>query len=154
VINLNNVGREGHTYYKYIYDHYEYLPNHIIFLQGHPFDHSPNIIGKLHQYMGSDNNDIDFEFISEWVIETNLAGCCHHDGYLPLQQVYQILFDEVKTEMMITFGAGAQFIVSNKQIWKHPREFYLKLVNMLETSISPIEGYVIERFHGLILSSR
>ena len=148
-IMLNNVGREGHTYYKYIYDHYDDLPNHIIFLQGHPFDHSPNIMNQLHHYMGS--NDIDFEFISERVLETNLAGCCHHDG-LPLQQVYETLFDEVKTEMTITFGAGAQFIVSNKQIWKRPREFYLRIVKMLETSVCPIEGYVIERFHGLICS--
>ena len=152
VIALDNVGREGHTYYKYIYDHYEYLPEHIIFLQGNPFDHSPNIIGKLYHYMGSDNNNIDFEFISEWVIETNLAGCGYHSG-LPLQQVYTTLFDEVKTEMSIIFGAGAQFIVSNKQIWKRPREFYLRIVKMLETSVCPIEGYVIERFHRLICSN-
>ena len=47
-ILLENVGREGHTYYKYIYDNYENLPNHVIFLQGYPFDHSPNLINILH----------------------------------------------------------------------------------------------------------
>jgi hypothetical protein len=43
-ILLNNVGREGHTYYKHIYDNYDNLDDYIIFLQGNPFDHSPDII--------------------------------------------------------------------------------------------------------------
>ena len=30
---LNNVGREGHTYYKHIYDNYDNLTDYIIFLQ-------------------------------------------------------------------------------------------------------------------------
>jgi hypothetical protein len=45
---LNNVGREGHTYYKYIYDNYNNLEDYTFFLQGNPlFDHSPNIINNL-----------------------------------------------------------------------------------------------------------
>ncbi|MBH73934.1 MAG: hypothetical protein CMM57_09815 [Rhodospirillaceae bacterium] len=44
---LNNVGREGHTYYKYICDNYEKLPEYTFFLQGYPFDHSGNIICDL-----------------------------------------------------------------------------------------------------------
>ncbi len=48
------------------------------------------------------------------------------------------------------FGAGAQFIVSKKTILKRPRNFYLKIIELLDKNISPIEGYVIERFHKLI----
>ena len=40
---LNNVCREGHTYYKHICDNYDNLADYTIFLQGNPFDHSPNI---------------------------------------------------------------------------------------------------------------
>ena len=54
--------------------------------------------------------------------------------------------------MEFIFGAGAQFIVSKKQILKRPKEFYLKIVEMLQYSINPIEGFVIERFHKLIFS--
>ena len=52
--------------------------------------------------------------------------------------------------MEFTFGAGAQFIVSKNNILKHSKEFYLKIIQMLEKDVNPIEGYVIERFHKLI----
>jgi hypothetical protein len=48
------------------------------------------------------------------------------------------------------FGAGAQMIVSRERIHRHPKSFYERIVTMLETSINPIEGFVIERFWGLI----
>ena len=48
-------------------------------------------------------------------------------------------------------GAGAQFVVSKEYIRSNPKEFYLKLIQLLEYSIDPVEGYVIERFHEIIL---
>ena len=45
--NLANVGREGHTIYNYIYENYGDLDEYIIFLQGNPFDHSPNLIENI-----------------------------------------------------------------------------------------------------------
>ena len=52
--------------------------------------------------------------------------------------------------MEFVFGGGAQFIVSKSNILKKPKSFYLKIVQMLENDINPIEGFVIERFHKLI----
>jgi hypothetical protein len=52
--------------------------------------------------------------------------------------------------MPFIFGAGAQFIVSKKNILKKPKEFYLNIVKILENNINPIEGYVVERFHKII----
>jgi hypothetical protein len=158
-IQLENVGREGHTYYKYIYDNYDKLEDYTIFLQGYPHDHSPNIVENINKYIikyinkyitnGSLN--IGFEFLSEEILECNLSGCNYH-GYLPLVSVYEQIFNERKTEMAFRFGTGAQFIVSKTRILKHPREFYLKIVEMLQHDINPIEGYVLERFHQLIFS--
>jgi len=54
--------------------------------------------------------------------------------------------------MEFKFGAGAQFIVSKNQILKRPKEFYLKIIKLLEYSKNPIEGYVIERFHQFIFN--
>jgi hypothetical protein len=150
-ILLENVGREGHSYYKYIYDNYDQLDDYTIFLQGHPFDHSPNIIENIHKYTNEENLHIGFEFLSERILECNLSGCNYH-GYLPLVRVYEQIFNERKTEMAFSFGTGAQFIVSKIQILKHSREFYLKIVEMLQHDINPIEGYVMERFHTLIFS--
>jgi len=54
--------------------------------------------------------------------------------------------------MEFKFGVGAQFIVSKKKILQRPKEFYLKIVEILENDINPIEGFVIERFHNLIFN--
>ena len=152
-ICLENVGREGYTYYKYIYDNYDNLEDYTVFLQGNPFDHSPNIINNLNAYL---NNifelTIDFEFLSEHIIDCNLSGC-KWDMSLPLRNIYYKLFNERKDFLDFKFGAGAQFIVSKKQILNRPKDFYLKIIKMLEHDNCPMEGFVIERFHPLIFSN-
>ena len=148
-VTLQNVGREGHTYYKYICDNYDNLDNYTIFLQGNPFDHSPNIINNLKKLINKSDLRLDFGFLSEQILNTNLNGCPHHSG-LPLKEVYTKLFNTQQRNTNFEFGAGAQFIVSKKSILRRPKEFYLKIVEMLQNSVNPIEGFVIERFHGLI----
>lgn len=41
---LENFGRESHTYIHHIVEHYNHLPDWLIFCQGNPFDHCPNFI--------------------------------------------------------------------------------------------------------------
>ena len=150
-IFLENVGREGHTYYKHIYDNYENLSDYTIFLQGNPFDHSRDLISNLNKYVNNAELNIDFEFLSTRILNSDLAGCPFHRG-LPLAKTYAKLFNEKKENMVLNFGAGAQFIVSKEKILKRPKDFYLKIIEMLGKSRNPIEGYVIERFHKLILN--
>jgi hypothetical protein len=154
VIPLPNVGREGHTYYKYIYDNYEDLSDYTMFLQGHPFDHYSNINnqffedirqkikkGKLKNFTPLGN-----------VLYCNINHCKYHPEPLPIKQVYKKIFNKnAFPYMKFKFVQGAQFIVSKKQILKRPKAFYLKIVKMLENDKNPIEGFVIERFHKLIL---
>jgi hypothetical protein len=156
-IFLENVGRESHTYYKHIYDNYDNLNDYIIFLQGNPFDHSPYVITKLWSYIEKNNNlNIDFEYISEKIFDCKLSLCKHHIELQPfLFKTFNYLFDEsrnITTDLTFKFGAGAQFIVSKKNILKRPKEFYLKIINLLNYNINPIEGFIIERFHNLILN--
>ena len=92
---------------------------------------------------------IDFEFLSKRVLNCNLSGCRYHHR-LPLIKTYEKLFGERKEYMEFKFGAGAQFIVSKKKILQKPKEFYLRIVEMLDNNINPIEGFVIERFHKII----
>lgn len=148
-ILLPNVGREGHTYYKHICDNYDNLADYTIFLQGRPFDHSPNIISNLNKCINSSNLNINFEFLSETILECKLSGCKFHNG-LPLVDTYEKIFGERKDEMEFKFGAGAQFIVSKKSVLQKPKIFYNKIVELLGNDINPIEGFVVERFHKLI----
>lgn len=156
IITIENVGREGHTYYKYICDNYDNLDDYIVFLQGNPFDHSPNIVLNLNKYIDQANDNtinVKFEFLSELIFDCNLIDCMHHPG-LPLIETYNKIFiEQICPTTTYIFGAGAQFIVSKSQILKRPKSFYEKIVKILEYSINPIEGFVLERFHGLIFNS-
>jgi len=148
---LKNVGREGHSYYQYIVDHYDALEDYTVFLQGNPFDHSPNVLERIQRYQET-KLEMDFEFISDCIISSNFSGCCMYHPALPLKEVYEQVFGHRKESMEFTFGAGAQFIVSKKNILKRPKSFYEKIVKILEKEVDPIEGYVIERFHTLIFN--
>ena len=150
---LNNVGREGHTYYKYICDNYENLSEYTIFLQGRPFDHSPNIISNLTKYIDNKEWSIDFEFLSEQIHHSSLDLECNI--YLECKNIHktwEFLFGTSSKNKECIFGAGAQFIVSKKKILKNTKEFYENIVKMLEYDIHPIEGYEIERLHKYIFS--
>ena len=155
VINTENVGREGHTYYKYICDNYDNLEDYTIFLQGNPFDHSPNIISNINKFIDYINRNqiIQFEYLSERIFYCTLNGCSQHPG-LQLMDTYDRIFaftSDIKPTAGFIFGAGAQFIVSKAQILKRPKSFYENIVKILEYSVNPMEGFVVERLHGLVL---
>jgi hypothetical protein len=69
-----------------------------------------------------------------------------------MKSVYNKLFGEYSGDETFTFGAGAQFIVNKKNILKREREFYLKIVELLQYHIHPDEGFVIERIHKYIFN--
>jgi hypothetical protein len=154
-IMADNVGREGHTYYKYICDNYDKLEDYTVFLQGNPFDHSPDLIKNLRKYIDDLELDIEFEYISEimhhstLLFEKILCG----KTTINIDDTYEKLFGPIHgVDKEMIFGAGAQFIVSKRRILKRPKEFYEKIVKMLEYDISPDEGYHIERLHKYILA--
>jgi hypothetical protein len=151
---LNNVGREGHTYYKYICDNYENLSDYTIFLQGRPFDHSPNILSNLNKYINNKELSIDFEFLSEHIIYSSLD--LEYSRFWQCKNIHknwEIVFGVNSEENQeCIFGCGAQFIVSKNKILKNTKEFYENIVKMLEYTIHPLEGHDIERFHKYIFS--
>ena len=74
-IMLENVGREGHTYYKYICDNYDNLDDYTIFLQDNPFDHCSDIINLLKSiiiYYKDNNNELNlnFNFLGNNLVKT------------------------------------------------------------------------------------
>ena len=148
-VMLSNYGREGHTYYTYISENYENLGDYTVFVQGKPFDHSPNILSNLRRYIDDQTLNIDFAFLSEDVISCDSTGNPQHPG-LPLLEIYEKLFNKTKDDTRFVFGAGAQFIVSKKKILNKPKEFYQKIVELLQYHNHPVEGFVIERMHKYI----
>jgi len=148
---LNNVGREGHTYYKYICDNYDNLAEYTIFLQGRPFDHSPNIISNLTKYINNKELSIDFEFLREQIQHSSLhIECSTHWKCKNIHKTWERVFGVNIDNQECVFGTGAQFIVSKKKILKNTKEFYENIMKMLDYDIDPLEGYNIERFHKYI----
>lgn len=150
---LDNVGREGHTYYKYICDNYDNLEDYSIFLQGNPFDHSPNILYNLSKYINDKELNISFEFLSERIINSSLyLECIRNLECKNIIQDFNSIFNVNYNDHECIFGGGAQFIVSKNKILKNSKEFYENIVKMLEHDINPFEGYNIERFHKYIFN--
>ena len=150
--NLENVGREGHSYYKHIYDNYDNLAEYTIFLQGNPFDHSPNVIDIINNYINNIDINVSFEYISTNILDCNLSGSIRDEWSVPIRRVYNQIFDNNTYNLTFKFGCGAQFIVSREQILKRPRDFYLKIVEMLSNECNPMEGYAMERLHSFVFS--
>lgn len=150
-LRLPNVGREGHTYYKHICDNYDNLADYTVFLQGHPFDHSPNIIHDL-QNLNEDELK-DFKFLSNCIVETTFKEQLgKHFHCIGIYDTYKRIFGKDCEDEQIIFGCGAQFIVSKKNILNRPKSFYQNIVKILEYDIDPFEVYDIERFHKYIFN--
>lgn len=50
MMDLPNVGKEADTYCMYILEHYDDLPEVVVFSQGNPFEHSPDFLVLLQSY--------------------------------------------------------------------------------------------------------
>jgi len=50
IIELENIGREGHTYLHHIIENYDRLKDRVIFLQGDPFTHNDTILCGIDNY--------------------------------------------------------------------------------------------------------
>ena len=147
IVALPNVGREGHTYLYHIIQNYDQLADHTCFLQGHPFDHSPDLEQRLQAFV-----TVPFYSLSR-VYSINL---CYDPTDFSLHalliHMYERVFGQAKTNHEFTFGAGAQFIVSRDAIRSRPKSFYENLLRIMEGSVHPPEGFALERFWTMIFT--
>lgn len=152
---LPNLGKEGQTFYHYIYDNYDNLDDYTIFLQGDPFDHCSDVIERINNF---EKDPVDFYFLASSIHLVALSDDEIYDDNkikykIPNCLVYNHIFDVFNIEdIKYTFGVGGQFIVSKQKILSNPREVYGKIDKLLSRTKMPIEGYVIERFPSLIFN--
>ena len=114
-------------------------------MQGNPFDHSFNLFTTLQNIKNK-----PFQWVSERMVRTCLYRENKRHQCKNIKNSYETIFEKEYTNLGITFGAGAQFIVSREQILKRPVSFYERIVKLLEYDIDPPEGHDVERFHHLI----
>lgn len=78
IINIANIDTEAYSYIQYIVDHYDSLPEQIIFTQANPFDHSPSFLTLINEKIEKFNNVQPLS--------------CYYNKYIPLLKIRQISF--------------------------------------------------------------
>lgn len=142
-IQLENIGREPHTFFHHIIENYNCLPDWLFFSQDDPFDHVSNFLDIINNFPSGLREakiqiDDNAYFFSNGnyndVLQCNSNGHPHHDG-LNLTYCWDILF-ETPIPNVHLFTAGVIFCVSKQQIKNRSIKFYKKCVEILETRAS------------------
>lgn len=174
-ILLPNVGREGHTYLHHIIQNYDNLAEITIFLPGSCQDNPPHVNKKektnelvelvlktnntvlLGPTMGQPIRDAFYDFeLDEWE-GTNIDNSKHvpaHDlkpcPERPFGRWYDANFKGIDDVYVVCF-AGI-FAVSRKDIRRHPRSKYEKLIKYVDDHPNPEAGHFLERAWGAVFS--
>jgi hypothetical protein len=138
-MDLPNLGREGGTYLRHIADHYDDLPDFLVLLQGHPFDHCPNLYHVLENHC--DEGKL-IPLSGNWKKEA-LDGDYNWEGFA---DCLRGLRDQIAPGLECArYATGAQYIVPRAWVRARPRQFYRDLLPRLESEVSPLEGWAMER---------
>lgn len=130
VIALPNVGRESHTYLTYINSMYDTLPEHVIFLQGNPFDHTITL-QKIQNVIDAKGRT---RSVSGYDVESDGKGLPHHPG-LNIDGLYTNLFgSKAKHPVSYRYSFGAQYIVAKDSILSKPKTFWKNALDISMTS--------------------
>ena len=170
VIQLNNVGRESHTYLYHIINNYDNLADTIVFLPGstsikYKKEKAINIINNISE---ENNNNIfpcsredsyesqkDFS-INIYLSQTNENKNINTDDKVlqseirPFGNWYKSIFDNQKNDCITNHGV---FAVSKNTILNRPKIFYENLLNQLDKHHNPEVGHYIERSWSAIFYS-
>ncbi len=151
-VTMPNIGREAHTYLFHIVNNYDQLDDFTVFLQGNPFDHSPNLFRQLDTYSNLPEMP-DFFYISEVILPAN-SECDLFHKVVPLREYYTFLFEATPRRRFV-FGAGAQFLVSREAIRSLPLSLYKELLQKVEQDTgNPGAAHALERLWGILFTAR
>ena len=159
-IQLDNVGRESHTYLYHIINNYEHLADKTIFFQGKIDDHK---ILEIEDYFGKeeiigkyDNLEIDklkhnIQHFGKYKLDYvngNMKICI----FKPFEWLIYILginLDNIETTKVIW---GANFSLSKEIILSKPKFFYENIFRYINYHPNPEEGHILERSWYLIFT--
>lgn len=146
---LLNVGRESHTYIKYIIDNYDNLPDEVLFSQYDPLDHiyrRPLVVSKIN------NGEV---FLRSKILDFVGINATDYDLYVRGRQIdwYGLSkiafknFSEKDLYNLIAIGStlNGVFRVTKKAILSIPLNTYIKCLEMLSHDSNPLEGFYFER---------
>ena len=164
VINLPNIGREGHTYLHHIIENYANLANVTIFLPGSCLDsHKKQLTLKVFDLVKQTNTtvfvgskmsasirDTFYDFVLGQWIGTNYTNTQHNyestlqpSSIRPYGKWYEENFNGRDDVNFVSY-LGI-FAVAKKHILQHPKSYYEKLIKFVDKSSNPEAGHYLER---------
>jgi hypothetical protein len=134
-IPRRNIGREGETFLYHIIKYYNNLPDYILLLQGHPFDHfqytTQEKFLSLLNYVINSRPSITMPLFRDLITEnpSDYRG-------LFFSEYYTFIFNKSPPEV-ISYSGGCQYIIPKSDILKKSLQFYKRLhFLMLQTNVS------------------
>ncbi|GAB4240204.1 MAG: hypothetical protein OHK005_02180 [Candidatus Methylacidiphilales bacterium] len=148
---LPNVGREAHTYLHHLVSRRTSLARHTVFVQGHPFDHVPDLHRKLTAWTSGQAAIRPFEWLGFLVDWDDPEGkrlfvpwSKNPDRLtLPTGHLYRQLFGRPPPERFLFFG-GAHFSLTADLALRRPPDFYQRALRIASTH--PLAAHAFERF--------
>jgi hypothetical protein len=161
-INLNNYGRESHTYLYHIINNYDNLTEKIIFFQGKIDDHKIldiedyfgryNFIAKISE-LNIDKLKTKIDHFGKWKKDYN-NGNMKISPYTPYDWLTKIIGINLEEDLKISKVVwGANFAISRELILSKPKIFYENILRYVDYHINPEEGHFLERSWYLIFNN-
>jgi Protein of unknown function (DUF3431) len=161
VVALDNFGREGESYLRYIISEYSRLPDYVVFSQGQIHDHvrsvsdfkkritdihagtikiKPLLFTGLNEMRGRNG----WGKVSGWRDSS-------HSG-LPIKTIYDILYDVLPPNNSWECNYCGIFMVSREAVMFHSKKFYQVMLDWMNSN-EPAAGYIFERMWCFIFRS-
>ena len=159
-IQLENVGRESHTYLYHIIKNYDNLAHKTIFFQGKISDHEileiedyfgkEEIIGKYHNLEMSKLKK-NIEHFGKYKLDYKNGNMkiCYFNPFDWLTNIIGLDLNNIETTKVIW---GANFSLSKDVILSKPKIFYENIFRYVNYHFNPEEGHILERSWYLIFT--
>ena len=130
-IPLPNHGREAHTYLHHLVERYDTLADVTVCVQGHPFDHVPDLHERLSELAAGHFAVDGFRWLGFLIDEDAATGSRLFQTWsknptrtpLPLQEFCQRLWDH-DAPAKVAFYGGAHVAVTADLVRRQPKAFY------------------------------
>ncbi|NDV19987.1 DUF3431 domain-containing protein [Pseudodesulfovibrio sp. JC047] len=154
---LENIGREAHTYFTHIVNEYETLSPMNVFVQGDPFDHlddrgRTDVDGLRKQLVDVVDRALPFKGLAWFKLKCDRLGRPHDlrklenkgrwAGWgrdIPVGAVFEELFHVPMPEQLIVRAPTGNFCVSGDRIRTRPISFYQHCLHLVEQD--PFDEY-------------
>jgi hypothetical protein len=136
-IPLRNEGREAHTYLHHLSRRYDSLAELTVFVQGHPFDHAPDLHKILRSLADGSFSVTEFHWLGFLADTDDSRGRRlfvpwsknAEQAELPLDEFHQQVFG-LPGPASYRFFVGAQFIVTRDAAHRRSATFYENARNL------------------------